>query len=63
MQASDTYLVAKKSEIDGWHVEDPAGGIWWPSDEASEQIESTSDPASESVRICRETPMRGTWHC
>lgn len=48
---------------DGWTVIDPAGGRWWPSEEAAEAITAAADPAAEAVRIASQEPMRGTWHC
>lgn len=42
-------------------VRDANGGVWWPSDEASEAIEGAADPEAEALRICREEPMRGVW--
>lgn len=47
---------------DGWHVTDVNnGGVWWPSDEAKQQIEAAQDPAAEALRIVRAEPMRGVW--
>ena len=46
---------------DGWKVTDSEGGIWWPSDEAAEEIESAEDPKAAALRICEAEPMRGTW--
>lgn len=47
---------------DGWSVVDPAGGRWWPDDDAREEIERAEDPGSAALRICRVEPMRGRWH-
>lgn len=49
-------------ETDGtWAVEDAAGGRWFPGDDAEAEILASEDPAATAVRICRESPMRGTW--
>ena len=49
-------------ETDGtWAVDDAAGGRWFPGDAAADEIAASNDPAVAAVRICRETPMRGTW--
>lgn len=45
-----------------WTVVDPDGGIWWPSDEAAEEIAASADPESTAIRIATDEPMRGTWH-
>jgi hypothetical protein len=42
-------------------VIDEDGGQWWPSEEAIAQINSASNPEAETLRICEEEPMRGTW--
>lgn len=42
-------------------VEDPAGGVWWPSDEAAAAIAAADDPQAEALRICDAQPMRGDW--
>lgn len=42
-------------------VRDSAGGVWHPSDEATEEIEQSESPAATALRICREQPMRGEW--
>ena len=61
LTAEETDLTAV--ETDGtWVVEDAAGGRWFPGDEAEAEILASSDPAATAVRICRESPMRGTWH-
>ena len=44
-----------------WSVRDSRGGVWWPDDAASSEIEASSDPAAEAVRICREAPYLGEW--
>lgn len=46
---------------DGWSVEDPNGGVWWPDNEARREIEGAADPAREAVRICATSPMLGRW--
>jgi len=50
-------------ETDGtWAVDDAVdGGRWFPGDDAADEIAASNDPAVAAVRICRETPMRGTW--
>ncbi len=45
----------------GWSVVDEEGGRWWPDEEAAAQIDASSNPESEALRICEEEPMRGTW--
>lgn len=47
---------------DTWTAIDEDGGRWWPSEEAEEEIEESSDPAATVVRIATEEPMRGVWH-
>lgn len=46
----------------GWHVIDLAGGVWWPDDDADEEINASDDPARTARRICDEQPMRGKWY-
>lgn len=56
----DAYLVA---QADGSYVDDaPFGGRWRPNDEAAAEIAASDNPAETAVRLCHETPMRGTWH-
>ena len=44
-----------------WTVTDAAGSRWWPDDEATIEIDTSDDPETTAVRICREQPMRGSW--
>ena len=44
-----------------WTVNDSDGGVWWPSDEASEEIDAAVDPAAKAVAVCDAAPMRGEW--
>tara|TARA_R110000751_G_scaffold41061_1_gene96703 strand:- start:138 stop:461 length:324 start_codon:yes stop_codon:yes gene_type:complete len=44
-----------------WSVRDSRGGVWWPNDDASAEIEADRDPATEAVRICREESFMGAW--
>jgi len=44
-----------------WAVRDSRGGIWYPNDAASSEIEAASDPAAEAVRICRTAQESGAW--
>lgn len=46
---------------DTWTVVDPKGGRWFPSEEASNEIMASADPAAAAVRIAHESPMRGQW--
>lgn len=57
----DADLVAETLD-DVFCVRDPAGGVWWPYDEAQAEIERSEDPGATAVRICKEQPMRGRWH-
>lgn len=43
-------------------VEDTDGGVWWPSDEAIDEINAADDPGARAIEICVAEPMRGTWH-
>lgn len=58
-----TEPVLTAIETDGtWAVDDAVdGGRWFPGDEAEAEILASEDPAATAVRICRESPMRGTW--
>jgi hypothetical protein len=50
--------------IDGggvWHVTDSCGGVWWPSDEAVDEVSDANDPASAVLEMCRTDPARGEW--
>ena len=47
---------------DEWAVIDSRGGVWHPSTEARAEINASSDPRTEAVRICREADERGQWH-
>lgn len=42
-------------------VRDPEGGVWWPSDEAQDEIAAAADPQAKAVEICEREPMRGEW--
>lgn len=42
-------------------VVDAEGGVWWPHEAASREIEAAADPEALALRICNETPMRGEW--
>lgn len=42
-------------------VRDSEGGVWWPSEEALDEIRASSDPEVTAIRICTQEPMRGTW--
>lgn len=44
-------------------VRDTDGGVWHPSEEAHQEIESSNDREATAVRICREEPTRGQWKC
>lgn len=44
-----------------WAVEDPAGRLWFPDDDAAREIEASEDPGATAERICRDTPERGMW--
>ena len=48
-------------EIELIGVEDTEGGVWWPNDEAQQEIQSTGDPKSAAITMCAETPMLGEW--
>lgn len=47
---------------EGWRVEADEGGIWYPDEEAQEEILAAPDPALHAVLICVDEPRRGTWH-
>ena len=53
--------LSAEENLNGWHVIDFRGGVWWPNDDATAEIEASSDPAAEVVRICREAPYLGEW--
>ena len=46
---------------DGWSVADPAGGRWWPSEDAQAEIAAAPSPADAAVVMCDTDPMRGEW--
>lgn len=46
----------------GWRVEDSCGSVWWPSDDAADEIEAAPDPAAAALAMCRDYPSRGTWN-
>jgi hypothetical protein len=50
--------------IYGWRVRDTDGGIWYPSEEALEDIAAAGGVLAQQDRalvICRDEPMRGEW--
>ena len=53
--------LSAEENVYGWHVIDFRGGVWWPNDDASAEIEASSDPAAEVIRICEEADERGEW--
>ena len=53
--------LSAEENLNGWHVIDFRGGVWWPNDDASAEIEASSDPAAEVIRICEEADERGEW--
>lgn len=44
-----------------WTVQDPDGGIWWPSDDAQAEIQASDDPARAAAIMCSEAASRGEW--
>jgi len=58
---TDTDTLTARQMADGICVEDVAGGVWWPNEEAASEIEASADPSAAALRICREQPMRGRW--
>ena len=48
--------------LDGWHVIDPGGSVWWPDDATAAVLEASATPEDDAVRICRTEPVRGKWH-
>lgn len=55
-------VLTASSSASGWRVEDSCGGIWWPSDEASDEIKAAADPAAAAIAMCQDYPSRGAWH-
>ena len=58
-------LIGELEAVEGngtYGVRATAGGVWWPSEEAAEEIEAADNPAETALRICRDQPMRGKWH-
>ena len=53
--------LSAEENVYGWHVIDFRGGVWWPNDDASAEIEASDDPAAAAVRICEEADERGEW--
>ena len=43
-------------------VTDPTGGVWWPSEEAREEIGRCPEPSERAIEMAREEPLRGEWH-
>ena len=62
MATNQTNQLKAIESVDGYSVQDPAGGRWWPRDEAAAEIAASADPAAAAVRICTTQPMRGAWH-
>jgi hypothetical protein len=60
-ETTTTETATATRNTNSWTVRDPAGGVWWPDEDAAAEIESADDPAATAVRIATETPMRGTW--
>lgn len=54
--------LAYVEDSDGWHVTDVDGGTWWPHEDAAAEIALASNPGATAVGICRDEPMRGSWH-
>lgn len=59
--AREFFGLRAEGSDDSWSVVDPEGGVWWPSDEAADEIAAAQDSAAMAVRICTEQPMRGDW--
>lgn len=49
-------------EIEAIGVEDTEGGVWWPNDDAQEEIQKADNPKAAAIKMCDETPTRGEWH-
>jgi len=46
---------------DGYAVEDTDGGIWWPDDDAQEEIAESRDPERSALQMAQRQPRRGIW--
>jgi hypothetical protein len=63
--ADDTFSICTLTAVrkaDGWCVEDSCGGVWWPSDDAADEIQLAVCPAAAVFAMCQNSPMRGEWH-
>lgn len=61
MSSTSTPTFTISTSFGDVYVTDPAGGRWWPSDEAQDEIQQSDDPEATALRICVDAPMRGTW--
>ena len=56
-----------KHNVNGWHVVDTDGGVWWPNEDAQVELGRAEDAASFeyaaalAVAICQDAPLRGEW--
>ena len=50
-----------RHNVDGWHVVDTDGGVWWPNEDARTELEHADDAAALAVVICQDAPTRGEW--
>lgn len=48
--------------LETWSVVDAKGGRWWPSDEALAVINTSSDPETTALYMCRDEPSQGEWY-
>jgi len=46
---------------DEFVVWDGQGGVWWPSEEAQEEIAEADNPRVAALRMCYDQPYRGVW--
>ena len=61
-QAGSRVVTAWDGDRDCYGVRDADGiSVWWPEDDAQDEIQAAADPRAAVLAMCRLQPMRGTW--
>lgn len=50
--------------IECFGVRDSIDGIsvWWPREDAQQEIQAAKNPEKAAIEICQFKPSRGDWH-
>lgn len=54
-----TYTAQERDGV--WTVDDSRGGTWWPSEDAIDLIDRSSDPEGLAISLASEGVRFGEW--